>query len=176
MPGPARRPSGNRGETVPSFDVVSQVDLQEVRNAVDQAARETATRYDFKGTETTVRLSDEGIALESSTEDRLKAAIDVLKERLVHRKVSLKSLAGGTIQPAAKARYQALFTLNKGLDSDAAREIGKKIRDLGIKVQAQINGDVVRVTGKKRDDLQAVIAELRGLDYRLPLQFVNYRD
>ena len=161
---------------MPSFDVVSQVDLQEVRNAVDQAARETATRYDFKGTETRISLTDDGIALDSSTEDRLKAAIDVLKERLVHRKVSLKSLAGGAIQPAGGARYRALFTLNRGLDGDAAREISKKIRDMGQKVQAQINGDLVRVSGKKRDDLQAVIAELRTLDFRLPLQFVNYRD
>ena len=161
---------------VPSFDVVSQVDLQEVRNAVDQAARETATRYDFKGTDTTVRLTDDGIALESSTEDRLKAAIEVMKERLVHRKVSLKSLAGGAIQPTGGARFRALFTLNTGLDGDAAREISKTIRDLRIKVQAQINGDLVRVSGKKRDDLQSVIAELRQLDYRLPLQFVNYRD
>jgi hypothetical protein len=161
---------------VPSFDVVSRVDLQEVRNAVDQAARETSTRYDFKGTGTQVRLTDEGIALESSTEDRLKAGIEVLKERLVHRKVSLKSIAGGAIQPAGGARYKALFILNKGLDSEAAREVSKKIRDMGIKVQAQINADVVRVSGKKRDELQSVIAELRGLDYRLPLQFVNYRD
>jgi len=161
---------------VPSFDVVSQVDQQEVRNAVDQAARETSTRYDFKGTDTRVRLTDEGIALDSSTEDRLKAAIDVLKERLVHRKVSLKSLAGGAIQPAGGARYRALFTLTTGLDADAAREISKRIRDMGHKVQAQVNGDLVRVSGKKRDDLQAVIAELRGIDYRLPLQFVNYRD
>jgi uncharacterized protein YajQ (UPF0234 family) len=161
---------------VPSFDVVSRVDLQEVRNAVDQAARETSTRYDFKGTGTEVRLTDEGIALESTTEDRLKAAIEVMKERLVHRKVSLKALGGGVPQPAGGARYRALFTLNRGLDAEAAREISKEIRDMGIKVQAQINGDLVRVSGKKRDELQAVIAELRGLDYRLPLQFVNYRD
>lgn len=161
---------------MPSFDVVSQVDLQEVRNAVDQAARETSTRYDFKGTNTSIRLTDEGIALESATEDRLKAAIDVLKERLVHRKVSLKSIAGGAVQPAAGGRSKALFTLTQGLDADAAREISKKIRDLPVKAQAQIQGDLVRVSGKKRDELQAVIAELRKLDYRLPLQFVNYRD
>jgi hypothetical protein len=161
---------------VPSFDVVSQVDLQEVRNAVDQAGREVGTRYDFKGTSTSVHLTDEGIALDSSTEDRLKAAIDVLKERLVHRKVSLKSLAGGVPQAAGGARYKALFTLNKGLDQDAAREISKKIREMAVKVQSQINGDLVRVSGKKRDDLQEVIAELRTLDFRLPLQFVNFRE
>ena len=161
---------------MPSFDVVSQVDLHEVRNAVDQAGRETSTRYDFKGTNTSVRLTDEGIALESSTEDRLKAAVEVLKERLVHRKVSLRSIAGGALQPAGGARYKALFTLNKGLDAEAAREISKRIREMAVKVQAQINGDLVRVSGKKRDDLQGVIAELRTLDYRLPLQFVNYRE
>lgn len=161
---------------MPSFDVVSQVDLQEVRNAVDQAGRETATRFDFKGTKTTIDLTDEGITAESSTEDRLKAAVDVLKEKLVRRKVSLKALAGGTPQPAAGGRYRSAFTLNRGLDSEAAREIAKLVRDSGVKVQAQVNGDLVRVTGKKRDDLQAVISALRGLDYRLPLQFVNYRD
>jgi uncharacterized protein YajQ (UPF0234 family) len=161
---------------MPTFDVVSQVDLQEVRNAVDQANRETGTRYDFKDTGTKAVLSEDAITLESATEDRLRAAIDVLKEKLVRRKVSLKSIAGGEPEQVGGGRSKAVFTLNKGLDADSARFISKQIRDSGLKVQAQINGDLVRVTGKKRDDLQAVIALLRELDFKLPLQFINYRD
>lgn len=161
---------------MPTFDIVSRVDLQEVRNAVDQAAREAATRYDFKGTATTVALAEAAITVESSTEDRLKAAVDVLKERLVRRKVSLKSLVGGESKPVGGARYRSVFTLNQGIDADSARELAKHVRSLGLKVQAQVNGDLVRVSAKKKDDLQAVIADLRSLDHRLPLQFVNFRD
>jgi len=161
---------------MPTFDVVSQVNLQEVRNAVDQANRETATRYDFKGSDTKAALGDDAITVESSTEDRLKAAVDVLKEKLVRRKVSLKSLAGGDPQQIGGGRYKAVFALNQGLDADSARFIAKRIRDSGLKVQAQINGDLVRVTAKKRDDLQEVIADLREMDFKLPLQYINYRD
>ncbi len=161
---------------MPSFDIVSQVDLQEVRNAVDQAAREIVNRYDFKGTNTTIGLSEEGIALESSAEGRLEAAIDVLKGRLVKRKVSLKAIAGGDIKPAASGRVGTLFTLSQGIPQDAARELSKVIRDAKLKVQVQIQGDQLRVQGKKRDDLQTVIQMMRDLDYRLPLQYVNYRD
>jgi uncharacterized protein YajQ (UPF0234 family) len=161
---------------MPSFDIVSQVDLQEVRNAVDQAARELATRYDFKGTSTTVSLSDDGITLESSTEDRLAAAADVLKEKLVRRKVSLKSLAGGEPKEVGGARMRSVFTLNQGIDADSARELAKHVRGLGLKVQAQVNGDLVRVSGKKRDELQAVIADVKAMDHKLPLQYINFRD
>ena len=161
---------------MPTFDVVSKVDMQEVRNAVDQASRETTTRFDFKGTSTTFELGDDSITVESSTEDRVKAAIDVLKEKMVKRKVSLKSITGGTPHTAGGGRSRATFTLTTGLDSDSAREVAKEIRDLGLKIQTQIQGDLVRVTGKKRDDLQEVIEALRGLDFRLPLQYVNFRD
>ena len=161
---------------MPSFDIVSQVDLQEVRNAVDQAAREVATRYDFKGTSTTARLTEEGITVESATEDRLSAAVDVLKERLVRRKVSLKSIAGGEPKQVGGGRSRSEFTLNQGIDQDSAKELSKLIRDSKLKVQAQIQGDQLRVQGKKRDDLQAVISLIRELDFRLPLQFINYRD
>lgn len=161
---------------MPTFDIVSQVDLQEVRNAVDQASRELVNRYDFKGTATSVALNDDGIVLESSTEERLKAAIDVLKEKLIRRKVSLKSLSGGEPAEVGGGRSRSLFTLNTGIDADSAREISKHVRGLGMKVQAQINGDIVRVSAKKRDDLQAVIAEVKTLDFRLPLQYVNFRD
>ncbi len=161
---------------MPSFDVVSQVDDQEVRNAVDQSMREIVNRYDFKNTDTTVALTDEGITVESASDNRVEAAIDVLKTKLVRRNVSLKSLAGGEIKPAAGGRSRAEFMLAHGISQDAARELSKHIRGMGTKVQVQIQGDQLRVQGKKRDELQAVIAELKGLDYALPLQYVNYRD
>ena len=161
---------------MPSFDIVSQVDMQEVRNAVDQAVREITNRYDFKGTDTKVGLTDEGISLESNADSRLEAAIDVLKGRLVKRKVSLKSIAGGEIKPAAGGRSQTLFTLSQGIPQDAAKELSKLIRDSKLKVQVQVQADQLRVQGKKRDDLQEVIQMFRDLDFRLPLQYINYRD
>jgi len=161
---------------MPSFDVVSEVDLQEVRNAVDQATREVRTRYDFKGTETEVRLTDDGILLESSSEGRLEAAQVVLKEKLVRRQVSLKSLSGGIPQEVGGARFRAVFSLNQGIDQDSARELAKRVRDMKLKVQAQVHGDRVRISGNKRDDLQQVIAEFKSLDYKLPLQYINFRD
>ena len=161
---------------MPSFDVVSQVDVQEVRNAVDQAGREVGTRYDFKNTGTKVTLGAEEITVESSTEDRLKAANEVLKEKLIRRKVSLKSVSWGNLQPVGGNRYRSVHGLNQGIDADSARELAKHIRESGLKVQAQINGDIVRVSGKKRDDLQDVIESLRQLDYKLPLQYINYRE
>ena len=161
---------------MPSFDVVSQIDMQEVRNAVDQAAREIVNRYDFKGTNTTVALTDNGISLESSAEGRLEAAVDVLKGKLVKRKVSLKSISGGDIKPASGGRVQTSFALNEGIAQEAAKELAKTVRDSKLKVQVQIQGDQLRVQGKKRDDLQAVIQLFKELDYRLPLQYVNYRD
>jgi hypothetical protein len=184
MPSPAalwavlamRRHRYEESSNMPSFDIVSQVDMQEVRNAVDQASRELINRYDFKGTDTSVALSDDAITLESSTKDRLVAAIDVLKEKLIRRSVSLKSIAGGEPTEIGGSRMKATFTLNKGIDADSARELGKFVRGLPSKVQAQVNGDLVRVTGKKRDDLQNVIAELKTMEHKLPLQYINFRD
>lgn len=150
--------------------------MQEVRNAVDQAARETRTRFDFKGTDSEIRQTDEGIVVESSSEARLEAAVVVLQEKLVRRQVSLKSLSGGTPREVGRARYRAEFSLNQGIDQESAKELAKQVRDLKMKVQAQVHGDRVRVTGKKRDDLQEVIAVFKGLDYKLPLQFTNFRD
>ena len=161
---------------MPSFDVVSKVDMQEVRNAIDQSMREISNRYDFKGTETKVALNDEEISVESASDHRVDAAVDVLKTRLVRRNVSLKSLGGGEIKPASGGRSRALFTLNEGISQDAAKELSKHIRDMDVKAKVQVQGDQLRVQAKTRDDLQAVIAELRGLDYRLPLQYVNRRD
>ncbi len=161
---------------MPSFDIVSTIDMQEVRNAVDQASREIVNRFDFKGTNTTVTLTDEGITVESSAEGRLDAAVDVLKSKLVRRNVPLKALAGGEPRAVGSGRVRADFTLTQGIPQDAAKELAKKIRDMKLKVQAQIQGDQLRVQGKKRDDLQRVIAEIKSLDYRIPLQFVNFRD
>jgi uncharacterized protein YajQ (UPF0234 family) len=161
---------------MPTFDIVSEVDPQEVTNAVDQAARELVNRYDFRGTKSTVRFADGEIVVESSTDNRLEAAIDVLKEKLVRRKVSLKSLSGGTPKEIGGGRFQATFALNQGIAQDAAKELSKTVRDSKLKVQVQIQGNQLRVQGKKRDDLQAAIALLKDLDYRLPLQYVNFRD
>ena len=153
---------------MPSFDVVSVIDLQEVRNAVDQASREVHTRFDFKGTESVVELQDGAIRLESSTEDRLAALVIVLEEKLVRRKVSLKSLDWGTVEAASRGRSRQTAGL---------RTINKMVKDLGLKgIQTQTQGDQVRVTGKKRDSLQEVIAALKGADLNLPLQFTNFRD
>jgi uncharacterized protein YajQ (UPF0234 family) len=161
---------------MPSFDIVSQVDMQEVRNAVDQASRELVNRYDFKGTNTTVKLSDEGITVESSADGRLDAAVDVLKTKLVKRSVSLKSISGGEPNEIGGGRYKAVFTLNEGIAQDAAKELTKDIKEMKLKVQVQIQGDQLRVSGKKRDDLQNVIAAVRTMDFKLPLQYINFRD
>jgi uncharacterized protein YajQ (UPF0234 family) len=161
---------------MPSFDIVSQVDMQEVRNAVDQSMREVVNRYDFKGTDTEISLTEDGIAVASASDHRVEAAIDVLKTKFVKRKVSLKSISGGEIKPVGGGRSRADFTLNQGINQDDARALAKDIRDMKLKVQTQIQGDQLRIQGKKRDDLQEVIAEIRALDFRVPLQFVNFRD
>ena len=150
--------------------------MQEVRNAVDQAAREVTTRYDFKGTDTSIGLSEDGITVESASDGRLEAAVDVLKGKLIRRKVSLKSIAGGEAKQIGGGRYRAVFTLNEGIAQDAAKELVKDIKDMRLKVQVAIQGDQLRVSGKKRDDLQGVIAAVKALDFRLPLQFINFRD
>lgn len=162
---------------MPSFDVVSQVDQQEVRNAVDQASRELANRFDFKGTDTSVELDELSITLRSSSEDRLKAARVVLEEKLVKRKVSLKGLDYGQVEDAAGGTYRQVAKLAAGISSEKAKEINKAIKAMGLKgVQSQTQGDQVRVSGKKRDDLQSVISALKETDLGIPLQFENFRD
>ena len=161
---------------MPSFDIVSQFDLQEVRNAADQAAREVQTRFDFKGTNSAVELLDGAIRLESSTEDRLTALAVVLEEKLVRRKVSLKTLDWGGVEEASGARVRQVAKLQAGIDSDKAKAINKAIKDVGLKgIQSQTQGDQVRVTSKKRDALQEVIASLKSADFGIPLQFENIR-
>jgi uncharacterized protein YajQ (UPF0234 family) len=162
---------------MPTFDVVSEVDRQEVRNAVDQAQRELATRFDFKGTNSTIEQSELSLTLRSSSEDRLRAVRQVLEERLVKRGVSLKGLDYGKVDEAAGGTVRQVATLHVGISGDKAREINKKIKDLGLKgVQSQTQGDQVRVSGKKRDDLQAVIQSLKQADLGIALQFNNFRD
>jgi uncharacterized protein YajQ (UPF0234 family) len=162
---------------VPSFDVVSEVDLQEVRNAVDQASREAGTRFDFKGTDSSIDLNDHEIVLESSSEDRLKALNQVLEEKLVRRQVSLKALDTGRVEEASKGRARQRTTLRAGISAEHGKRINKLVKDLGLKgVTSQVQGEQVRVTGKKRDDLQAVIQALKEQDLGIPLQFQNMRD
>jgi hypothetical protein len=162
---------------MPSFDVTSEVDLQEVRNAVDQASREVATRFDFKDTGASIELKGHEIALFAPTEDRLRALTQVLQEKLVRREVSLKAVSFGKIEEASRGAVRQTATLNAGISSDHAKRINKIVKDLGAKgVGSQTQGDQVRVTGKKRDDLQAVIASLKAADLDIPLQFGNFRD
>lgn len=158
-----------------SFDIVSQVSMPEVANAVDQARREIVQRFDFKNTGTTLSQDETLIELRSSTEDRLKAAVEVLKEKAVRREISLKAFAYGPVQPAAKGTVRQSVHVNVGIDEDTAKEIVKYIKQTGVKVQSQIQGDQVRVTGKKKDELQAVIRAVKEHDFGIPLQFVNMR-
>ncbi|HEV2766104.1 MAG TPA: YajQ family cyclic di-GMP-binding protein [Acidimicrobiales bacterium] len=162
---------------MPSFDVVSEIDEQEVRNAVDQARREVATRFDFKNTGSEVELGKEELTLRSGTEDRLRALRQVVEEKFVRRKLSLKVLDWGRVEEAAGQTVRQVAQLRAGISSDAARDLNKRIKALGLKgVSSQTQSDSVRVSGKKRDDLQAVIAALREADLDLPLQFKNFRD
>ncbi len=160
----------------PSFDIVSKVDRQEVDNAFHQAEKELSTRFDFRGTGTSIaRSGDTGAMSTSETEERVSAALDVFKEKLVKRNISLKSLDAGDPRSSGKT-FKIDCKVIQGIDSDKAKAISKKIRDEGPKgVQAQIQGDQLRVSGKKRDDLQAVQQLLRGKDLDVALQFDNYR-
>jgi uncharacterized protein YajQ (UPF0234 family) len=162
---------------MPSFDIVSECDMQEVRNAVDQASREIANRYDFKNTDSSIELGESAITLQSASEDRLNAMRQVLEEKLVKRKVSLKALDYGEVLDAAGGSARQVITLVAGINSDKARELNKYIKALGLKgVQSQTQGEELRVTSKKRDQLQAVIAELKEGDFGIPLQYSNFRD
>ena len=160
----------------PSFDIVSKVDHQEADNALNQAAKELSQRFDFRGTDASVVWAgQEGVTVTASTEERCKAAIEVFKEKLIKRGISLRSLDIGEPQASGKI-YRATGTMVQGISSEQAKKISKLIRDEGPKgVQAQIQGDQLRVSGKKRDDLQAVIALLKGADLDVALQFTNYR-
>jgi uncharacterized protein YajQ (UPF0234 family) len=161
-----------------SFDVVSEVDLQEVRNAVDQASREIGQRFDFKGTGSSIDLSTEKeatITIRANTDQKVKDVVKVLEEKLVKRKVAIKSLQKGNIEPAAGGTARQTITITQGISTEKAREIVKHVKDMKAKAQVAIQGDQVRVSAKSRDTLQEVIAALKEHDFGLPLQFTNYR-
>jgi uncharacterized protein YajQ (UPF0234 family) len=158
-----------------SFDIVSKVDRQEVDNALNQAAKEIAQRYDFKGVGASIAWSGETVAMAAESEERVKAVLDVFRDKLVKRGVSLKAVDAGEPQPSGK-EYRVSASLKQGLEQDDAKRIGKIIRDEGPKnAKVQIQGDELRVSSKSRDDLQAIIALLKGKDLDVALQFVNYR-
>jgi uncharacterized protein YajQ (UPF0234 family) len=161
---------------MPSFDVVCELDLQEVDNAIHQTQRELGNRFDFKGTTFEVRREDHTINLHAQDDFKLRALVEILQERLAKRSVPLKAIHAGEIEPGPMGTAKQKLDLQQGIVSDKAREIVKLIKDAKLKVQASIQGAQVRVSGKKRDDLQAVIQLLRGKDLDLAMQFVNFRD
>ncbi len=160
----------------PSFDVVSKVDRQEVDNALNQSAKEISQRFDFRGTHATISWAGESaVNLQADTEERLKAALEVFREKLVRRGISMKAIEAG--EPQASGRvYKLSAEIVQGIASDKAKEIAKRVRDDGPKgVQAQIQGDQLRISGKKKDDLQTVMALLKTADFGIAVQFTNYR-
>lgn len=160
-----------------SFDVVSEVDRQELKNAVDQAQREIGTRFDFKNTDSSIEHKDLTLTLRTVSEDRLAALRLVVEEKLVKRGVSLKGVDYGKVEEATQNTVRQVVTIKVGIGADKAREINRMIKEKGPKgISSQTQGESVRVTGKKRDDLQAVIALLKGADLGIPLQFNNFRD
>jgi uncharacterized protein YajQ (UPF0234 family) len=164
------------GRVVPSFDIVSRVDMQEVSNALQQARREIEQRYDFKGTKTQVEQEDSTIRVTSDDDFRVKAVVEILQGKLAKRGVHLKALEYGPIEAAGGGLARQTITIHQGIGSEDAREIVKIIKNTKIRVQAQVQADQVRVSGKKRDDLQAVIQVLREQDFHRPLQYLNFRD
>ena len=162
---------------MPSFDVVSEIDRQELRNAVDQAQRELANRFDFKNTNSSIEQKELVLTLATVSEDRLRALRTLLEEKLVKRQISLKGLEWGKVEQASGDTVRQIVTVKVGINSDKAREINKMIKEKGPKgVSSQTQGEQVRVTSKKRDDLQSVITLLKGADLGIPLQFNNFRD
>lgn len=162
---------------MPSFDVVSEIDLQEVRNAVDQANREATTRFDFKGTHAVIEFSEKELTLSASTEDRLRALYQVLEEKLIRRAVSLKSLDPGKVEEASQGAARQKVALKAGISTEVGKQINKMVKEMGVKnLSSSIQGDQVRVTGKQRDDLQTAIAFFKEADLKVPLQFTNFRD
>jgi uncharacterized protein YajQ (UPF0234 family) len=162
-------------KAMPSFDVVSQVDLQEVRNAVDQANREVSTRFDFKGTDASFEQSGEEITLKAPQEFHLQQMMDILRQKLVKRKVDIGCMEVRDPEVSLHQARQRVI-IRQGIDADTGKRIVKLVKGGKIKVQTQIQGDQLRVTGKQRDDLQQVIALLREADFGIPLQYINFRD
>ena len=161
---------------MPSFDVVSKVNWHEVDNALGQAMKEISQRFDFKGTATKIALKDQAFVVESSDEYKVRAAVEVLEGRLVRRKVPLGALSRGDIEPAAGGRARQTIAIRCGIDADTGRAIVRHVKKMKLKVQVAVQGDQVRISGKKRDDLQQVIAALKSERFERPLQFENFRD
>jgi uncharacterized protein YajQ (UPF0234 family) len=160
---------------MPSFDIVSEVDMHEVRNAVDQATRELRNRFDFKNVDAAFDLSEDGVTISAPEDFQIKQLEDILRDKLSGRGVDARSFEPGDIEGFGKVKRQP-FTLRQGIDRDTAKEITKLAKGSKLKVQAQVNGDKVRVTGKKRDDLQQVIALVKEAEMDVPFQFNNFRD
>ncbi|MBS1904556.1 MAG: YajQ family cyclic di-GMP-binding protein [Bacteroidetes bacterium] len=160
-----------------SFDVVSEFDEQEVDNAINQAKKEVEQRYDFKGSNTTIdlNLKDKTITIQTSDDMKLRALTEIINGKMIKRNVSLKSLDYGKAEAASGGSLRQVIKLKSGLESDQAKLITKYVKDTKMKVQAQIQGDAVRITGKSKDDLQAAIALLKSQDFPFPIQFTNYR-
>ncbi|PZD93720.1 YajQ family cyclic di-GMP-binding protein [Paenibacillus sambharensis] len=158
-----------------SFDIVSKVDMQELSNAVQQAEREIETRFDFKGSKSSIALENEELVVVSDDDYKLKSVIDILQGKMVKRGVPIKNLEYGKIEPASAGTVRQRIKLKQGIEQDAAKKINILIRDSKLKVKSQTQGDQIRVTGKSRDDLQAVMQLLRGADLGIELQFTNYR-
>lgn len=158
-----------------TFDIVSRVDLQEVRNAVDQAIRELRTRFDFKGSKSDIIYDGEQITLVGDDEFKLRNVIDILETKMVKRGINLKALRYGKIEPSAKDTVRQRVSLIQGLDKDKAKVITKLVKDSKLKVQVTVQGDQVRISGKNRDDLQAIIKIIKDYEFDIPLQFVNFR-
>ncbi|PDO10576.1 MAG: YajQ family cyclic di-GMP-binding protein [Candidatus Reconcilbacillus cellulovorans] len=158
-----------------SFDIVSKIDMQEVQNAVDQAMREIETRFDFKGSRSRIEREKDALVVVSDDEAKLRSVVDILQSKLARRRVSLKALEYGKPEPAAHGTVRQRIALKQGIDAETAKKISSLIRDAKFKVKTQIRNDEVRVSGKSKDELQAVIRMLQSADLPIPLQFVNYR-
>ncbi|MFC4811219.1 YajQ family cyclic di-GMP-binding protein [Paenibacillus sp. GCM10023250] len=158
-----------------SFDIVSKVDMQELSNAITQAEREIDTRFDFKGTKTSFTLEKSDLVVVSDDEYKLKSVIDILQSKMIKRGVPIKNMEFGKIEGASMGTVRQKIKLKQGIEQDSSKKINTLIRDSKIKVKSQIQGDSIRVTGKNLDDLQAVIALLRGADLQIDLQFTNYK-
>lgn len=161
---------------MPSFDIVSQLNMAEVDNAIMQTSKEIQQRYDFKDSNSKIVREDKLVKIDSTDESKVNAVYDVLQSKLVKRNVSLKSVEAKKVEPAGGGRAKQEITLKDGIEGEQAKEIVKIIKDLKLKVQTSIQGDAVRVTGKKKDDLQEAMAAIRSTDYKIPLQFNNFRD
>lgn len=161
---------------MPSFDIVSELQMHEVDNAVQQAQKEVTTRFDFRGTDADVERTDDGIVLRASGEGRLEAVLSVLREKFAKRKVSLRALDPQTPESASRGAYRQLVKLKQGISKEKAKEVIQFLKEGKFKVQAAIQGEQLRVTGKKKDELQEVIQALRAKDFEVDLQFTNFRD